>query len=120
MRTEQILNLDCRKEENQEIIQKVLRQIKPLSKCSEEYDIPFEKIEKAIVVMEKKYNMRVRDFVPDVWSNEKNAIWRATLIDDTNLKTIAIIYGLSVYEVFVKSAIAMYAEVRKGISERNK
>ncbi|MBQ0112174.1 MAG: hypothetical protein KBT03_03500 [Bacteroidales bacterium] len=116
--TKQIMQLDCREQKNCEIIQKVLRQIKPLSRYSDECDIPFEAIEKAIVVMEKKYNMRIRDFVPDVWSNAKGAIWRATLIDDNTLKTIELIYGLSVYEVFAKSAIRMYAEVRNGISTR--
>ena len=40
MKTTEILDLDCRVNENREIIQTVLRQIKPLAKCSDEYDIP--------------------------------------------------------------------------------
>lgn len=119
MTTNQIINLDCRIEENQEIIQKVLRQIKPLSKYSDECDIPFSALEKAITVMCKKYCMRIRDFVPDVWSNKSNTIWRATLINETNLKIIDIVYGVSLYEVFAKSAIRLYAEVKKGIDIRN-
>ena len=107
------------KEENQEIIQRVLRQIKPLSKYSEECDIPFSAIEKAITVMCKKYCMRIRDFVPDVWSNNAHTIWRATLINDTNLKTIEVVYGITLYEVFAKCAIRLYAEVKKGIEIRN-
>ena len=51
MKTEDIINLDCRKEENKEIIQKVLRKIKPLSRYPDGCDIPFEAIEKAITVM---------------------------------------------------------------------
>lgn len=118
MTTKQILELDFRDEENQEIIQKVLRQIKPLSKYSDEEDIPFDAVEKAIVVMSKKYNMRIRDFVPDVWANKTETIWRATLIDDTNLSTISLVYGICLYEVFAKCAIQMYAMVRKGITTR--
>ena len=118
MTTNQVLQLDCRLEENQKIIQRVLRQIKPLSRYSEEEDVPFEGIEKAITVMSKKYNMHVRDCCPDVWSNSKSTIWRATIIDDTNLNTIQLVYGISVYETFAKCAIAMYAQVRKGISTR--
>lgn len=118
MTTNQVIQLDCREQENRETIQRVLRQIKPLSKCSEEFDVPFEKVEKAIVVMSKKYNIRVRDFVPDVWSNKDNTIWRATIIDDTTLQTISLVYGLTLYEVFAKVAIVMYAQVRKGISTR--
>ena len=49
MKTEQILNLDFRKEENQGIIQKVLRKIKPLSKYSDEV-VPIEAIEKLVRV----------------------------------------------------------------------
>ncbi len=119
MTTKEVMNLDCRKEENKEIIQKVLRQIKPLSKYSDECDIPFEAIEKAIVVMSKKYNMSVRDFMPDVWSNEEHTIWRAWLINETNLKTIDMVYGITLYEVFAKTAIRLYAEVKKGISKRS-
>ena len=59
MTTKEVMNLDYREEENQEIIQKVLRQIKPLSRYSDECEIPFEAIEKAIVVMSKKYNMEL-------------------------------------------------------------
>ena len=92
MTTSQVINLDYRKEENQEIIQRVLRQIKPLSRYSEEYEIPFSALEKAITVMCKKYCMRIRDFTPDVWSNKDYTIWRATLINETNLKTIDMVY----------------------------
>ena len=57
MKTEQILNLDYRKEESQEIIQKVLRKIKPLSKYSDESNIPIEAIEKLIRVLVQKYEI---------------------------------------------------------------
>lgn len=117
MTTNEILQLDCRTKENREIIQKVLKQIKPLSKYSDEC-VPFEGIEKAITVMSKKYNVRIGTVTPDVWSNEQNTIWRATIIDDTNLGTICTIYGLSLYELFAKVAISMYAQVRKGATKR--
>lgn len=118
MKTENIMNLDCREDENQEIIQRVLRQIKPLSKYPDG-DIPLSAIEKAIYVMCKKYCMRIRDFTPDVWSNKNNTIWRATIVNDITLEIIDLVYGLSIYEVFAKSAIRLYAEVRKGIKIRN-
>ena len=57
MKTEQILNLDYRKKENKEIIQKVLRKIKPLSKYSDEVDVPIEAIEKLIHVLVQKYEI---------------------------------------------------------------
>lgn len=119
MTTNQIINLDYREKENQEIIQKVLRQIKPLSRYSDECEIPFSALEKAITVMCKKYCMRIREFTPDVWANDEHTIWRATLINETNLKTIDMVYGFSLYEVFAKCAIRLYAEVKKGIKVRS-
>lgn len=117
MTTNQVLQLDCREEESKKIIQKVLRQIKPLSKYSDEDTIPFWAIEKAITVMSKKYNMRVREFNPDVWANKQETIWRATVVNEENLSTVSV-YGISLYEVFAKIAIQMYSMVRKGITIR--
>ena len=118
MKTNDIINLDCRKEENQEIIQKVLRQIKPLSKYSGECDIPLSAVEKVITVMCKKYCLRIKEFVSDIWSNNDYTIWRVVLINETNNKVIDTIYGVSLYEVFAKSAIRLYAEVKRGIKTR--
>lgn len=119
MTTNEIINLDYREEKNQKTIQKVLRKIKPLSKYSDEYEIPFSALEKVTTVICKKYCMRIREFTPDVWSNKNHTIWRAVIINETNLKTIETIYGISLYEVFAKVAIRLYAEVKKGIEVRN-
>ena len=119
MTTKEIINLDFREKENQEIIQKVLRQIKPLSRYSDECEIPFSALEKAITVMCKKYMMRINNLTPDVWSNNTYTIWRARLINETNLKTIDEVFGITLYEVFAKCAIRLYAEVKKGIKTRN-
>lgn len=117
MKTEQILNLDCRKEENKEIIQKALRQIKPLAKFSDDY-IPINALEKAITVMIKKYSMHIREITLDTKSNSKRGIWRSVLINDTDLSIIDVVYGVTLYEVFAKTTIRMYAEVKKGIRLR--
>jgi virulence-associated protein VapD len=44
MKTMELLNLDCTKEENAEIIQKALKRIKQFSKCED--DVELEKLEK--------------------------------------------------------------------------
>ena len=115
MTTKEILNLDFRIEKNKELIQRVLRKIKPLSKYSDEYDVPFDAIEKAIFVMCKKYNMRVREIASDVWANDKHTVWRATVVNETNMNIIDVVYGVCLYEVFAKVAIRLYAEIKKGI-----
>lgn len=118
MTTKQVMNLDCRQEENQEIIQRVLKQIKPLSRYSDECEIPLSAIEKAITIMCKKYNMRIRDIYPDHSGNDQCIIWRMTLMNDKNFKVIDSVYGISMYELFAKAAIRLYAEVKKGTSKR--
>ena len=119
MTTKEILNLDYRDEKNKKIIQKVLKQIKPLSKYSDEDEIPFSAIEKANAVMCKKYMIRINTITPDITANTEHMVWKASLTNDTNLKTIDVVYGISLYEMFAKVAIRLYAEVKKGIETRN-
>lgn len=119
MKTDEIINLDYRVKENQKTIQKVLKQIKPLSKYSDECEIPLSAIEKAIVVMCKKYCMRIESFIPDWSSNNEHVIWKATLINETNMKIIGNVFGICLYELFAKIAIRLYSEIKKGIKTRS-
>ncbi len=118
MTTKQILNLDYRKEESQEIIQRVLRQIKPLSRYSDECEIPLSAIEKAISVMCKKYPVQINGIYPDCSANEQHTIWKMVIANSKNFKVIDSVYGISMYELFAKAAICLYAEVKKGTSKR--
>ena len=113
MKTNDVLNLDCREEENKVKVQKVLRQLKPLSKYSDEDDIPLVAIEKAIKIMSSKYQVRIRNIVPDIWSNKKSDVWRCEVVDDSTLALIGYVYGISIYEVFAKTAILIYSEIKK-------
>lgn len=117
MTMNQLLNLDYREENNKAVLQWYLTKIKPLSKYRNVESVPLNKIEKVITVLSKKYNMRIREFVPDIWANDEETIWRAILIDDRNLNQAGIIYGLSLYEVLAKTAIYMYS-IREKIGER--
>lgn len=113
MKTEQILNLDYRKEESQEIIQKVLRKIKPLSKYSDESNIPIEAIEKLIRVLVQKYEiipqwMMMSYFEPNV------GIYSIGIKTTTEHEWLGTVYGMCLYEVFAKLAIKMYSEAKSG------
>lgn len=113
MKTEEILNLDYRKEENQEIIQKVLRKIKPLSKYSDESNIPIEAIEKLVRVLVQKYEitpqwMSMSYFEPIL------GIYSIGVKTTTDHKWLGTVYGMCLYEVFAKLAIKMYSEVKSG------
>lgn len=118
MTTKEVINLDYREKKNQEIIQRVLKQIKPLSKYSDEYEIPLSAIEKAITVMCKKYSMKIKDIIPNIRANDDSIIWKSTLMNEITFKTFDEIYGICLYEVFAKTAIRLYAEVKKGIKTR--
>jgi uncharacterized membrane protein YjdF len=110
--TKEILDLDCREEKNKAIIQKVLRQLKPLSKYSEEEEIPLMAIEKVIKIMSSKYYVRIQALVPDIWVNHDLDIWRGEIINEVDYKQ-KFIYGASIYEVLAKAAILIYSGVKK-------
>lgn len=117
MKTEDILNLDYRKEENQEAIQRVLRKIKPLSKFSDDENIPFEKLEKLIGLYQNKYAIKIQYIIPNY---EGSIIYSASLLRSDNFKWIGNVYGMCMYELFAKIAIKMYTEIKKGIPEKSK
>ena len=117
MKTEDILNLDYRKEENQEAIQRVLRKIKPLSKFSDDENIPFEKLEKLIGLYQNKYAIKIQYIIPNY---EGSIIYSASLLRSDNFKWIGNVYGMCMYELFAKIAIKMCTEIKKGIPEKSK
>lgn len=112
MKTSEILDLDCRIPENEEIIQSVLRQIKPLSKCNGD-KIPIEKLEKCIKVLCVKYQIFPRQISPDVFASDKNIIWKFEAVDIIDLNVILKCYGRNLYEVLAKATIGLYAMTRK-------
>lgn len=113
MKTKDVLELDCRIPENEEVIQKVLRQIKPLAKCSEEKDISFEKLEKCMKVLCVRYQIFPRQISPDPFVSDDDVIWRFEAVDIKNLKVVVRCYGRNLYEVLAKAVIAIYAMTRK-------
>lgn len=112
MKTDQILNLDCRNEENKKIIQKVLRKIKPLSKYSDENEVPMQAIEKVIMIISNKYFLRIAQIYADTRANDEAIVWRAVIYKN-EICIMQMIYGLSMYELLAKCAIYMYAESKK-------
>ena len=113
MKTEQILNLDYRKEESQEIIQKVLRKIKPLSKYSDESNIPIEAIEKLVRVLVQKYEITPQ-WMSMTYFEPILGIYSIGVKTTTDHKWLGTVYGMCLYEVFAKLAIKVYSEVKSG------
>ena len=113
MKTDEILNLDYRKEENQEIIQKVLRKIKPLSKYSVEEQVPLEAIEKTVKVLTNKYEITPQ-WMMMYYREETLGIYSISVKTTTDHKWLGTVYGMCLYEAFAKLAIKMYSEVKSG------
>lgn len=112
MTTNQILELDFREEENEKIIQRVLRQIKPLSKFTDDEDIPLEFLEKVVRVVCLKYEVWVQSISQDVRAGDGITVWRATLIDTTNFKSFGNVYAMCMYELFAKLSIKLHSLIR--------
>lgn len=112
MKTEEILNLDYRKKESQEIIQKALRKIKPLSKYSDEF-VPLEAIEKLIRVLVQKYEVAPQWMTMSYFEPTLN-IYSISVKTTTKHEWLGTVYGMCLYEVFAKLAIKIYSEVKSG------
>lgn len=113
MKTEQILRLDYREEESKEIIQKVLRKIKPLSKYSEEEQIPLEAIEKLIRILCQKYEITPQ-WMSMSFHQAILGIYTIGVKTTTDHSWLGNVYGMCLYEVFAKLAIKMYSEIKQG------
>lgn len=110
MKTYDILALDYRENESREIIQKVLKKIKPLSKCIS--NVPLEKIERCAKVICEKYNYWLR-FYSDTASGDDCIVWRCEVFDSNDLQLIKKIYGCTFYECMSKVVIYLYSIIKR-------
>lgn len=112
MKTGEILQLDCRTKENREIIQRVLRQIKPLASCPDG-QIPLQKLERCMQVLCRKYDYVVSLYA-DPESNAEYIVWRCSVLRyGRTLTSGSNVFGCSVYEAIAKAVITMYAHTRR-------
>jgi hypothetical protein len=118
MTTKELLNLDYRNKQNKQIIQKALLRIKPLSKFSDEGHVPFEAIEKLLHLIGSKYKVWIKDITLDSQSGDDYDVSRAHIINEDNLETMEVIFGMCMYELFAKVAIFLWSEVKKGKIKR--
>lgn len=119
MKTEDILNLDYRKEENVDKIQKVLLKIKPLMKYSEEEQVPFESLEKLLHMICVKYKVWVRNITQSPLVSNGNDLWGCQIVDTDELEIIKEVYGICMYELFAKIVIFLWsAKEREKIKRR--
>ena len=107
-----ILNLDCRLEENKIIIQSALRKIRSFSNYPKNEVIPLEKLEKCLKVICGKRNLYVSLFV-DVYSSDDGIIYKMEFFNKEDCKKIKECYGITIYECFSKAVILGYSIYKK-------
>lgn len=112
-----IAQLDCRDEKERKALQDCLKCIKPLRKYKDQdVDVPFDKLEKAIHVISKKYRVCVQHIKSDCHSNDDSIIWSGEVVDERDLSHYTM-YGLSMYELLAKVVVTMYF-IREQVGER--
>lgn len=112
MKTNEILELDYREKENKQIIQKALLNIKPLSKFSDETEVPFDSLEKLLHMICSKYKVWIRYITQDPRASDDGDIWRSEIIYEDNLHSQKV-YGICMYELFAKLVIFLWSEKKR-------
>lgn len=112
MKTEEILNLDFRKEESKFIIQKALKKISFFSKFENE-DVPIEAIELFIGKVSKKYDVLPQNMRMFLLDNGL-FMYAIDVKKMSNYEYLWTIHGICLYEVFAKLAINLYVQIKKG------
>ena len=112
MKTSEILSLDYYKDNNSDIFQNALRQIKPFSNFSTSCEIPMDMLEKFVAKCEYKYNIMINFITPVYLPGERN-IYSATIRNTETYKMQKILFACSLYELYVKVSIYYYSLVKK-------
>lgn len=118
MKVKEILELDCREEENRALLQKALFRIPVIAKkCSEDKEVPLSVLEKVASTMSRKYYINISCILP-VYVPNNGDIYKAIIVNC--ITEIGTMYGCSIYEVVAKAVICMYSNVEKSKVLRRK
>lgn len=117
MKTEEVLNVDYRTEEGQQIIQKALFRIPAIQKnFFEGGTVPLEGIEKLISSICRKYAIMIQYICP-TYTKGETPLYCISLKLIEPYSWLDNVYGCCLYEVMAKAAIKMYSEVKKGTAK---
>lgn len=119
MKTEDVLNLDCTKEENVKQINRFLWKVKPVEKILERNN--YTKTEKApIVLLEQalhgimiRYGYRTQNI--DTYIEKDNFVFYmcSVIKKRDSSEWIGNVYGKTLWEVVAKTIIKIYADIKK-------
>lgn len=119
MKTEDVLNLDCTKEENMKQINRFLWKIKPVEKLLEKNNYtkteraPIELLEQALQGIMIRYGYRMQNI--DTYIEEGRFVFYMSSIikKRDSSEWIGNVYGKTLWEVVAKTIIKIYADIKK-------
>lgn len=116
MKTEDILNIDCRIEENKTKINKFLYKIKPVQKAmgTQKGIVPLEVLEKVLHGINLHYGYSNQG-IQTHYEDGKFVFYNCSVLRERNW--IGYVYGQTMWEVVAKNIIKVYADI---LSERKK
>lgn len=124
MKTEDILNLDCKKEGNRELINKFLWKVKPCAKILEKNHYtrkeiaPIELLEQVLHGLCERYPYRLQQ----IWTyseEKKFKFYHMGVIHVTDTyEWFGDVNGVTLWEVVAKAIIKIYADLKKEKTEQ--
>lgn len=118
MTTDQLLQLDCRVDENRHTIQKALRKIKPFSNVPETQDVPLPKVEKMLKLLMERYEVDVTWIL--VSHDDENMLYTISLRNGKASELYQAVYGITLYEVMCKCVICAWSMVKNGVLKKRR
>lgn len=116
MRTEDILNLDCRKTENRETLEKYLLKVKPVKKLyDKEGELTTELLEMAMhgITLHYDFSIAAQGIRP-YYEDGKFIYYVVDMLRGKKERTwCGCVYGVTMWEVVAKIIIKIYSEIMK-------
>lgn len=109
MDIDKILYIDCRKQENKKKLQNYLHTIPKYKNIKG--DVPLDMLEKMLYLVTDRYAVTVQ-WISYICEGDNSRYWSCSLRDDSDYSFITTITAVTVYEVFAKLAICLYALVK--------
>lgn len=126
MTIEEILNLDCKKEENKMKVNKLLWKVKPVKRILEQnnYTVtqyaPIELLEYCLHGICERYNYELQQ----IWTykeNNKFSFYHVGIIHVIEIRDwIGNVYGVTMWEIMAKSIIKIYGHILRENNDEKK
>lgn len=108
----EVIDGDFRYQDYEEETQRWLLKIPPLRKRTPEGEkVKFEDIEHLVIQITKKYKLSMRWISLTIIKDE--VPWYSVSIVNKEHERVKTIYGLTMYEIYAKSALFMFATTRE-------